>query len=220
MQTIIILKARPFTRSDWDDFAGYERFSDGSEPLIRDLSDTVQAVADAHGIKIMFYKADCNYEENGSMGAARINLEFPNQEFSPAFSVEVGQRVAVVQYSSHRTNGHFATVVKINGHGHIHVRRESTDPNTLVMDQIFNKHGEDLLAKQRRSSYGDCLMDAAGFQAELDRQQTQSDLNKRMSAAANLAKSLTDSHKNGYGDYCSPLTAEEKQSLIDAINAI
>lgn len=57
-----VKKAKPFTDLDWDGLAGAERFSNGDEPMIREMGEWAMAVADSCGAEYHAYSEDLEEE--------------------------------------------------------------------------------------------------------------------------------------------------------------
>jgi len=95
----------------------------------------------------------------------------------------------------------FSRVVKINGHGHIH----------LEDGRVFNKHGE-----ERNVLYGGLrLIDAERLREERRHISEQ----RARNAAANELRTLLDRQRNGRGEQC-PASDETRARMIELINKL
>jgi hypothetical protein len=72
-----IRTAREFTEDDWHGYAGCELWDDGRQPLVRELNDKAQAVADRNGIEVTFI-----IDDDWNVATYRWNVEFPSQSLA------------------------------------------------------------------------------------------------------------------------------------------
>lgn len=54
-----MIKLREFNKYDWMEFAGAEKFSDGSAPLIASYGDNTSVIVDKNGVQAFFMDDDC-----------------------------------------------------------------------------------------------------------------------------------------------------------------
>lgn len=95
----------------------------------------------------------------------------------------------------------FSKVVKINGHGHIH----------LENGKVFDKHGQ-----ERNTLYGGLrLVDADRLREEKKNVAEQ----RARNAAANELKVLLDGQRNGRGEMC-PAKEDVRAKMIELINKL
>lgn len=124
------------------------------------------------------------------------------------FAVKVGDEVGYYtsssSFSSSLRNPGFATVTKINGHGHI----------TLDTGVVFNKFG-----KERTNKYSYRMLIEADRLRTIEAGEA---LRKERNHSAREAmigiEKMFANSRNGYGDFF--ITAENKAEMIALINAI
>jgi hypothetical protein len=90
---------------------------------------------------------------------------------------------------------------------------------TLEDGRLFNKRGDEILAPCQTYCAEARLVPAWIIDARLARKAEQKARNKRMASLKDRLDAILAGKKNGYGDYCSDLTAEEKAELITLIQA-
>jgi hypothetical protein len=125
------------------------------------------------------------------------------------FAVKVGDEVGYFTsgtsgFSSGLRNPGFATVTKINGHGHI----------MLDTGVVFNKFGKE---RGDKWSYK-MLIEAARLREIVASENTVRNRNYSARAAKDGIEQIFANARNGYGD--SFITAENKAEMIALINAI
>ncbi len=105
-----------------------------------------------------------------------------------------------------------------DGHGTV----ESKDRYgriTLEGGRMFNKHCDEVAAPGHTYCADARLVPAWVIDERLARKAAQQARNKRMGDLKDRLDTILAGKKNGYGDYCSDLTAEEKAELIALIQA-
>ena len=90
---------------------------------------------------------------------------------------------------------------------------------TLEDGRLFNKRGDEVPAAGHTYCADARLVPVWIIDQRLARKAEQKARNKRMAGLKDRLDALLAGKKNGYGDYCSDLTAEEKAELIALIQA-
>ena len=90
---------------------------------------------------------------------------------------------------------------------------------TLDDGRMFNKRGDEVPAPGHTYCAEARLVPAWIIDQRLARKAEQKARNKRMAGLKDRLDAILAGKKNGYGDYCSDLTAEEKAELIALIQA-
>ena len=121
------------------------------------------------------------------------------------FTPIVGMRVGIV--GRHDYQDGFATVAKVTPAGQI-----VTDDGTR-----FNKNGREVGVEEYR---GKCICSAEQMEKRKAAKKEQKERNARHTFLSNHVAAVLGRHKNGFGDYLSSPTAEEKAELIALINAL
>lgn len=116
--------------------------------------------------------------------------------------VKVGDEVGFGRwYSGRLQTGGVATVVQVNGHGHV----------TLSTGKVFDKHG-----RERGTGAGGFRLVPA---EQIVSEQAAARRRRERNAAARQIEHLIRECRNGYGDLCE-VNAETKQQMIDLITSL
>lgn len=73
------LTAQPFTRVNWESYAGCERWLNGDQPIIRLLARGIDVVCDPEGLEVHIYSAEDRAE------TLQLTIRFPSQATATLF---------------------------------------------------------------------------------------------------------------------------------------